>query len=133
MNPAASVGLVRSTHVMGTAGGFAQSGINYAGDGNVYSLGQTKATLGAYNTGTHTIDVAVDLDAKLIWFRRNNGNWNNSGTANPATGVGGISFDLGTGQLLHPAFDIVFSSGVTGSNFGATSYARGVPSGFGNW
>lgn len=38
-----------------------------------------------------------------IYFRQNAGNWNNSGTANPATGVGGFSLTAMPGPYL-PAF-----------------------------
>jgi hypothetical protein len=41
---------------------------------------------------TDIIDVAVDRNAKLIWFRRNNNNWNNLPTANPTKKSGGLSF-----------------------------------------
>jgi len=42
------------------------------------------------------VGIAIDFDKKLIWARTSaNTNWNNSGTADPATGVGGFSFDFG--------------------------------------
>src|SRR5580765_3480148 len=44
--------------------------------------------------------VAVDFGAKLIWFRTNNSLWNNSGTANPATNVGGLSFSAFSGSFF---------------------------------
>ena len=34
--------------------------------------------------------VAFDVDAELVWFRTGAGDWNNSPTADPATGTGGI-------------------------------------------
>src|SRR6516164_6589714 len=45
----------------------------------------TQFNLGASVSGD-VVCVAVDIGAALIWVRRNSGNWNNSGTANPATG-----------------------------------------------
>jgi len=39
-----------------------------------------------------TLSYAIDFDAGMIWGRLNNGNWNNSATADPATGVGGFNF-----------------------------------------
>lgn len=59
----------------------------------------TSAMIGGDGTVTC---VAVDIGAKLIWFRTNNANWNNSVTANPATGVGGLSFSSLTGNI-YPA------------------------------
>lgn len=57
--------------------------INYNGTANAY----TAATFAVGNI----LGVAVDVGAKLIWFRVGSGNWNNSGTANPSTGAGGLS------------------------------------------
>jgi hypothetical protein len=77
--------------------------------------------------------VALDLDNGLIWGRIGAGNWNNSASNNPATGVGGAAI-LTNG--FGPAIDyypiVGFSSsgdGVT-ANFGATAFAQTVPSGF---
>jgi hypothetical protein len=73
--------------------------------------------------------VAVDVGSKLAWFRKNAGNWNGSGTNNPATGVGGVSFSSVTGPFY--AFG-GFSGGSASmtANFGATSFTYTVPSGF---
>jgi large repetitive protein len=35
--------------------------------------------------------IAIDIDNNRLWIRRNNGNWNNSASANPATGTGGLT------------------------------------------
>ena len=49
-------------------------------------------------SGTNIVDIAVDVNAKLIWFRVDGRSWNNKTSlnnnpnANPATGTGGISF-----------------------------------------
>jgi hypothetical protein len=73
--------------------------------------------------------VAFDATAKLIWFRRNTGSWNGSGTADPATATGGVSFSALTGP-----FYAVVTSGKVGTsntaNFGASTFAQPVPSGF---
>jgi hypothetical protein len=81
------------------------------------------------------VDMAVDLDNGRIWFRLNNGPWNNSGTANPATNVGGlvISTINGFGTTVYYAKWSGQGNGekVTAS-FGPT-YTRTKPSGFGDW
>ncbi len=76
--------------------------------------------------------VAIDLDASKIWVRKApSGNWNNSGSANPATGAGGITFTtLGT---TYAAFGGIVPGLVCTVNFGATAYVGTAPSGFGNW
>jgi hypothetical protein len=76
------------------------------------------------------IGLAVDLTARLIWFRvAPAGNWNASGTANPATGAGGISISVLTGAVF-----CLFSSGANGdavtANLGASAFSGAVPSGF---
>jgi hypothetical protein len=76
--------------------------------------------------------IAIDFNAHLTWFRKNGGTWNVSGTANPATGTGGIAFTAGA----YAPF-VRFPNAITGevftANFGATAYTDTVPSGFANW
>jgi hypothetical protein len=88
----------------------------------------TGKNLGAAAVGD-VFGFAVDLTARLAWVRRNNGSWNNDGTANPTTGVGGVV--IGAGSFA-PA--VKFTNGAatdafTG-NFGASAFANPVPSGF---
>lgn len=48
-------------------------------------------------TAGDTIQIAVDLDNNRAWFSKNgSGTWNASGTADPATNVGGLSIDTPT-------------------------------------
>lgn len=82
----------------------------------------------------NVVSVAVDLGNSKIWFRVNNGNWDNVPGDDPATNTGGFTIStLNAG----PYFAIVQGSndantGFT-ANFGGSSYAQSVPSGFGNW
>lgn len=76
---------------------------------------------------------AVDLGAKLLWVRVNAGLWNNSGTANPATGVGGINISSLAAVAYFPAITLVNTGDVAVANFGATAYANAAPAGFVNW
>ena len=78
------------------------------------------------------VGIAVDFTNHLIWFRMApSGNWNGSGTANPATGVGGITFSTGA---MVPFVTFGGSGGAAGNvitaNFGASSFTGTVPSGF---
>lgn len=98
-------------------------------NGNIFvnSL-DTTMTLGTIPPAA-VVGVAVDLGAQLIWFRvAPAGNWNGSGTANPATGVGGASI----GTISGPLFPLM--SGASGdavtANFGASTFSGTVPSGF---
>lgn len=51
-------------------------------------------------------ELAVDITNKLAWFRKNGGNWNNNGSANPATGVGGLDISAMVGTTFRPAFSM---------------------------
>ena len=76
------------------------------------------------------LSVATDRDAKLVWMRRNGGLWNNSATANPATGTGGIDFTvLGAGDIFIYCYGGSTSASVTAA-FGADTYVYGAPAGF---
>ncbi len=60
-------------------------------------------SVNAYNPGDR-VEIAYDGTAKLLWARSvTNGtpaSWNGSTTANPATGVGGQTFDAGTAPFF---------------------------------
>jgi hypothetical protein len=59
--------------------------------GGIFVDGVNVGTLAALNVGD-IIGIAVDFSSALIWFRiAPSGNWNGSGTADPAIGAGGIS------------------------------------------
>ena len=60
--------------------------------------GSGEAQLGAFSNGDYCC-IACDFTDRIIWFRRNNGNWDNSATDNPATGTGGYSFSALTGPF----------------------------------
>jgi hypothetical protein len=106
--------------------------IMYKGSGAIWiDNAFSGSTLGARVNGD-TIGIAVDKTAKLIWFRAgSSGNWNGSGTANPATGVGGVSISAAN---LSGALYALVALGASGdsvtSNFGASSFVGSVPSGF---
>lgn len=75
------------------------------------------------------IGCAVDLSAQLVWFRiAPSGNWNGSGTANPATGTGGISISAVSGALFPGMAG--GSADVVLANFGGSAFSGTVPSGF---
>lgn len=97
--------------------------------GNIWAPNSTGISIGALANG-NVLCVAVDIDAKLIWFRKNSGGtWNNSGTADPATGSGGIS--CSTLPTPYYAFSGTSSGGESSTgNFGATAFIGAVPSGY---
>lgn len=75
--------------------------------------------VGATYTAADVIAIAIDLDLRMIWFRKNGGNWNNDNTSNPATGVGGMGYGGFLSTLLHGnerVFKATTVSGNTGSS-----------------
>jgi endoglucanase len=84
------------------------------------------------------IAVAFDATNHLIWFsstrmRADGFPWNNSTTANPATGTGGISLAGLAPGPYYVVFNTLDNGSVATVNFGATTFAQTVPSGFVGW
>lgn len=82
-----------------------------------------------------TIGIAIDIGAQLLWvYSPTSSRWNGSSTANPATGTGGWSI-ASLSTPLFPALSpyALSSSSELTANFGATSFAYSVPSGFTGW
>jgi len=98
--------------------------------GSVYLNGSVITTIQTAAAGD-TVSVAYDLVNHMIWFRTNAGSWNNSGTADPATNTGGISF--GGVTAYYPAAALYDATNQITTNFHATAYAQTVPSSFGDW
>lgn len=119
---------------MGQTGG--GSGIALTGvspNGHVFVEGTDKLTLGAIANGDWIAE-AYDIVNKLAWFKdiTQGGNWNASGTANPATGTGGIAWTA-LGAMV-PFSSMGGTGGTTADqhkgNFGASAFLGSVPAGF---
>ena len=77
------------------------------------------------------ICIAFDADSRLVWYRvGSGGNWNNSASANPATGAGGVQTYLGRGIPAYPALGLTTSGSAVTANFGDSAFVGAVPSGF---
>lgn len=102
-------------------------------NGNIYRYGNTYIgiNIGAITTGDYFC-FAIDLDNRLFWARKNaGGNWNNSASANPATGLGGISYS----GYPEPAYLTPFAQlGQTADkytlNAGDSAFSGTVPTGY---
>lgn len=131
------VGALLST---GTFNNFVSSSTNcvstFKSTGNIWgSNAYSGKTLGALTAGD-IISVAMDLDARKAWLRKNGGNWNGLalGSENPNTGLGGVAFATG-------GFAPAVGFGGTGSaagdamtlNAGKTGFAFPAPTGFQPW
>lgn len=96
-------------------------------DGQIYVNGVAGATWDVINVGDICC-IAVDLDNSRVWVRKNNGNWNASGAANPATNTGGTDISAVTGVQLYPAAGA--SDNGTGGTAAFVSPTYTIPSGF---
>lgn len=105
--------------------------IGWARDGNIYVGGGSVAVIQGWAQGD-TLSFVARLDDQTMFFRTNGGNWNNSGTANPATNTGGIHFST-TGNGPFFAFVQAQAIDKLTANFGGSPYAQSVPAGCGNW
>jgi hypothetical protein len=105
----------------------------YNGDATVYVNNASIGTIATYAQGD-TVDMAVDFDHSTIWYRINGGNWNNSGTANPATNTGGFSFSAIVASAPFCAALLLFNAPDAWTiNFGGGAYPFAPPAGFSNW
>jgi hypothetical protein len=100
----------------------------------VYSISNTYGSPTGVTFGSGSVvDVVVDLANKVFWVRANSGNWNGSASANPVSGVGGLSMASLSSLTLTPAVGL-FDNGdsITGV-FGGSDIATGVPLWGGTW
>lgn len=101
--------------------------------GSVYvNASASLASLGSFSTGGVAC-VALDLTNQLIWFRNGAaGNWNNSGSANPATASGGFSIAAFGVSAIYGLMSCqnASPSGAVTANFGDSAFSGTVPSGF---
>src|SRR5262245_57370159 len=125
-----AIGLALSSHSLTNPGG---SGIIYVDNTGVITLNGTGtgSALGTRASG-NIIGIAIDCVADLTWFCvAPTGNWNGSGTANLATGIGGINIAAIVGALFPIAIGGSSSAGdIVTANFGASAFARTPPSGY---
>jgi SPRY domain len=125
----------------GTMGDFVTNGTNcvaiYRAAGNIFSNNANSGrTLGAIASGD-VIGIAIDLNTRKGWMRKNGGNWNGLaiGSENPATGLGGVT--IAPTVSFAPAVGFggtgIAANDESTANFGALAYQTAAPSGFLNW
>jgi hypothetical protein len=130
LDPNASpTGIATSLASLSTYLGDQDDSLGWFNDGSVYLNDVVVATVATFAAGNRLV-VEFDASAKLIWLAVGAGNWNNSGTANPATGTGGISTAGITGSTLFPAATLYATTDSVTVHFLAGSFTRGISSGF---
>jgi hypothetical protein len=125
------VGFGNSSYSTATQVGSNSNSFGFQSQGSTYTIAggwQAMSKMG------EVVQVAIDLTNKLVWARTDRStNWNNSGTADPATGVGGKSYST-TGALF-PVVSLFDGSGLNFCyiNAGAFPFVGTLPSGFSAW
>lgn len=104
-------------------------GIGFLSQGNVYNNNALLGQAAQFTTGSR-VSVAIDLDAKLIWFRVGAGGWNNSG-ADPAAGTGGMPYPAS--GVLYPTITMYHVADSISPKFTSASFTQSVPVGFAPW
>ncbi len=103
------VGLANSSATINLGQYLGWAGSNSFGwasnNGQILLNDSVLATIATYVAG-NVLWLATDFSAKLFWGRVGAGNWNNSGTANPDTGVGGVSISGLTTMVLFAGINI---------------------------
>lgn len=127
-----AVGLGDSTYISGGQGyiGASDGGhsVGYYRGGHLYINGSIVVTGDTYTT-SDILRLAFDIGGLLVWVAVNGGNWNGSGAANPATGVGGASIAAMSGTFYGAASSIGGTFTVT-TSLGNSPFSYTVPSGF---
>lgn len=77
------------------------------------------------------VSVALDLTNSKIWWRTNSGNWNNSGTDDPATNTGGVSISGFATSAFAAAFLNSANQQAITARFSSSDWTLSAPSGFG--
>lgn len=114
--------------------GFDANSIGWINDGRVLLNNINIGSVATWASGS-ILSVAVDMGAKLIWFRVGAGNWNNDVLANqnPATGTGGRSLSTLSAGPYFPAMCPGQINTQFTADFGATAFAESMPAGFLQW
>jgi hypothetical protein len=130
------VGVVGEIHDFDNGAGYPgglQYSMGWGTNGEIREWSTLATTVNTWTTGD-VLGIAVDRTQSndTFWFRVNGGNWNNSGSADPATNTGGIT---GYGNLtgraaLYPSVKTEASVSTFTLNAGKSAWAYTPPSGF---
>lgn len=128
-----AAGLCKSTDAATNGIRTMANGVGWESTNAVYLQTVASATWGTYANGD-TVCVAVDIPNRLIWLRKGPaGTWNNSGGADPATGVGGFGFAAITGTVF-PCVSAQFITATSMKlNTGQAPFIGVRPTGFYIW
>jgi hypothetical protein len=110
--------------------------VGWLQSGAVMNSNATLSTIQGWAAGDR-LCCAVDMDDMLIWFRTNSGNWNNSASNSPSTGVGGIDISaaVASGSIGFLVWPAVGESATGTYNLFELleDFTQAIPSGFSAW
>lgn len=99
--------------------------------GNLFFHSGGNHAMGATLVDGDIVQIAVDVEAKLIWVRRNDaGDWNNDPLADPSAGLGGLAITDMVGDLYAYAGLQAVPGGEVILDFNATNQTFNAPLGF---
>jgi len=124
------IGMGNATESLTNFPGNDNNGFGATSDGKIWYNGANPTTTNPSFVTGNTVIECVDITNALVWIQVNGGNWNAGGSANPATGVGGIA--LTSVALASGPF---FAMGMFAAQNDANTITTisSLPSGFGNW
>jgi hypothetical protein len=127
------IGVAPAAKSLTTTSGVGSAWVDIFGGWMYINSGANSGNIGNFNSGD-VLCVALDMSNKRLWFRRNAGTWNNSGTADPATNTGGFDVSaLFTSAAAFPIAVLVDTGPTDTLNAGASAFAQTMPSGFVAW
>ena len=106
------------------------SNIVYWAKSGTVAIGSTALAAVAGYTSGNRLCIAVDITNGLSWYKVGAGNWNNSATANPATGIGGISWSAYLSGIVFAGLSMGQPANSGTAAFLASSFSYPAPSGF---
>lgn len=124
----AAIGTATSGSNLNNFIGGTSNDTGYYGDGSVYRNNGVVASLSSYAVSA-TVGCAIDVDAGLVWFRNGSGSF---ASGDPAAGTGNHS-TCPVGGPIFAGFTMFTIGDQITANFGGSSFAYSVPSGFSAW
>lgn len=110
--------------------GTSVNGRGYYYNGNVYNNGSASSYGASYTTGD-IISIALDMDNKFVYFRKNNGAWENSGNpVSGSTGTGGLSLAGTTYCFAYAVYSSTVSLNFGNGYFGTTAITTNSGNGY---
>jgi hypothetical protein len=130
------LGIASASHTLGGGSyvGSDLTSVGVWGDKSVYLNGSATTLLSTNPAQGDVMAIEVDFGAALLWVKTSSStNWNNNGSADPATGTGGFNISTLTSSPWYIICDAEQTNQAWTLNAGGSAYAFTPSSGYGNW